>query len=73
MRPLIIAVLVASIATISGSAVAKDYRASAYCPMKHVTGYGRGPSVDVAKAEAIKACLAKGGVPACCNKFVRML
>ena len=52
-------------------AVAKDVVASSFCPMTGVKGIGRGPTFEIAVDQAIKACIAKGGVSSCCYKFTR--
>jgi hypothetical protein len=39
--------------------------------MTGAKGIGRGPTFKVAVGNAIKACIAKGGVSACCYKFTR--
>jgi hypothetical protein len=64
-------ILVALIVVWSGmvqpaSAVEK---ASAHCPMTHVTGLGEGPTHDDAVEAAINDCIAKGGIEECCHKF----
>lgn len=66
-------ILVASllVALFSAEALAKDVVASSYCPMTGVKGIGRGPSFEIAVDQAIKACIAKGGVSSCCYKFTR--
>jgi hypothetical protein len=45
--------------------------ASSFCPMTGVKGIGRGPTFETAVDNAIKACIAKGGVSSCCYKFTR--
>lgn len=52
---------------------AKEVVVSSYCPMTHVKGIGHGNTYQVAEAKAVRACIAKGGVPACCNKFIRQV
>jgi opacity protein-like surface antigen len=66
-------ILFASLLTalFSSQALAKDVVASSYCPMTGAKGIGRGASFEVAVDLAIKACIAKGGVSACCYKFTR--
>jgi len=71
MRIFILA-LAASLAFTVGAA-AKNFVVSSHCPMTHVTGIGRGPSFEGAKEAAIQACIQKGGIRACCYKFVRQL
>lgn len=68
-------VFLAVLASVTGSvgAAAKDISVSAHCPMTHVTGIGRGPTFEAAKRAAISACISKGGIPACCIKFVRQI
>jgi hypothetical protein len=39
--------------------------------MTNTKGIGRGPTFEVAVDRAIHACIAKGGVSACCYKFTR--
>jgi hypothetical protein len=69
MKKILFASLIAALS--STQAVAKDVVASSYCPMTGAKGIGRGPSFEVAVDLAIKACIAKGGVSACCYKFTR--
>jgi len=58
-------------ALFSVQASAKDVVASSFCPMTNTKGIGRGPTFEVAVDLAIKSCIAKGGVSACCYKFTR--
>jgi hypothetical protein len=73
MKQLLFVVLIGLGLVASGNAMAKDFGARAYCPMTHVTGIGHGSTPETAKEAAIRACISKGGIPACCNKFVRMI
>ena len=61
------ALLVAS----SFEVAAKTYTVRSYCPMTHVVGIGKATSFERAKDKAIAACMSKGGIRACCYKFVR--
>jgi len=54
-------------------ASAKNFTARAYCPMTHVIGFGHGSTLAVAKKAATAECIRKGGIPSCCNKFVRQI
>jgi hypothetical protein len=70
MQRVLFASMLASV-LFSVQASAKDVVASSHCPMTGATGIGRGPTFEVAVDRAIKACMTKGGVPACCYKFTR--
>jgi opacity protein-like surface antigen len=69
MKKLLFASLLTTL--LSTQVLAKDVVASSYCPMTGAKGIGRGSSFEVAVDLAIKACIAKGGVSACCYKFTR--
>jgi hypothetical protein len=70
MKKVLFASLLASM-LFSVQASAKDIVASSHCPMTGATGIGRGPTFEIAVDHAIKACIAKGGMSACCYKFTR--
>jgi hypothetical protein len=70
MKKILFASMLAT-ALFSVQASAKDVVASSFCPMTHAKGIGRGPTFEIAVDNAIKACIAKGGVSACCYKFTR--
>jgi hypothetical protein len=73
MKTFILVAMIGAGLVASGNAKAKDFGARAYCPMTHVTGIGHGSSPEVAREAAIRSCVGKGGIPACCNKFVRAI
>ena len=73
MRRLLFSALIAILTLLVETAAAKVVVVSSHCPMTGVTGIGRASTFEVAKEAAIKACIAKGGVPACCYKFVRQV
>ena len=58
---------------LSTPAAAKDFVARSYCPMAHVIGIDHGKTLMKAENSAIAACVRKGGIPACCNKFIRQI
>ena len=67
LRPILVALIVVWSGMVQpASAVEK---ASAHCPMTHVTGFGEGPTHDDAVEAAINDCIAKGGIEECCHKF----
>ena len=71
MKKLVLFALAFSCLTTHASA--KDIKVKSWCPMTHAVGFGTGATFDVAKDAAIKACLSKGGLPACCTKFYRQV
>jgi hypothetical protein len=46
------------------------YFATAHCPMTGVTGTGRAANSSAATDLASQNCITKGGMPACCRKFI---
>jgi len=56
---------------IAGTASAAAVTAESWCPITGARGSGSGPTFNVAKDKAIKACLANGGLAKCCYKFYR--
>jgi hypothetical protein len=42
---------------------------SSHCPITGATGIGHGSTFESARAEAIRACVGKGGIFACCSKY----
>jgi len=52
-----------------GQAASAAEKASAHCPMTHVTGYGEGATHDDAVDAATKDCVAKGGLEECCQRY----
>ena len=70
MKKVVLLSLLAS-ALFAVPASAKDVVASSFCPMTGTKGIGRGPTFEVAVDQAIKQCIAKGGVSSCCYKFTR--
>ena len=70
MKKILLASMLAT-ALFSVQASAKDVVASSFCPMTGSKGIGRGPTFEAAVDNAIKACIAKGGVSSCCYKFTR--
>jgi hypothetical protein len=53
--------------------IAAQIKVKSWCPMTHASGIGTGPTFEVARDAAVKACLANGGQPQCCPKFYRKI
>jgi hypothetical protein len=71
MKITIAAALAGSI--LFAASASADIVVSSYCPMTKVKGMGHGATFSEASQKAIQACMAKGGLPECCNKFVRQV
>ena len=72
MKRLALAACVALAAT-SVEAAPKDVVVRSFCPMTKASGIGRAATYDAAKASAIQACLANGGMRSCCSSFTRRI
>ncbi len=67
------ALALAAACMLAGQVQAKNIKVKSWCPITHAVGFGQGPSFEVAKDAAIKACLANGGLAKCCYKFYRQV
>lgn len=54
-------------------ASAATVKFEAWCPITGARGTGTGPTASAAKQNAIKSCLANGGLAKCCYKFYRQV
>jgi hypothetical protein len=65
--------LVSCVVLAATSAEAADVVVRSFCPMTKASGVGRAATYEAAKVLAIQACLANGGMRACCNSFTRRI
>jgi hypothetical protein len=70
-------VVIAAVALTATPGFAKNsaglISARSWCPMTGASGIGKGPTLAEARPAAVKQCIANGGMPACCTKFVRQI
>jgi hypothetical protein len=50
-----------------------DIAVSSHCPITGATGIGEGSTFESARAEAIRSCVGKGGIFACCSKYTEKI